>query len=89
LTIPSSYEMVDMFLLVIKKAINNIGLKVGDIVLKKNKFVYHLKNLYNIIFLEDVNKSVQIDRIMEYKVKYSTYFFTLPFLSLLLFLYYP
>ncbi|XP_060850963.1 uncharacterized protein LOC132929551 isoform X1 [Rhopalosiphum padi] len=73
LTIPSSYEMVDMFLLVIKKAINNIGLKVGDIVLKKNKFVYHLKNLYNIIFLEDVNKSVQIDRIMEYKIERNSF----------------
>jgi len=60
--------MVNMFLLVIQKAINNIGLEVGDIVLKKNKFVHHLKNLYNIIFLEDVNKSVQIDRVMEYKV---------------------
>lgn len=62
--------MVNMFLLVIQKAINNIGLEVGDIVLKKNKFVHHLKNLYNIIFLEDVNRSVQIDRVMEYKVKY-------------------
>lgn len=59
--------MVDMFLLVIQKAINNIGLEVTDIVLKKNKFVYHLKNLYNIIFLEDVN-NVSIDRIMENKV---------------------
>lgn len=65
-----------MFLLVIQKAINNIGLEVRDIVLKKNKFVYHLKNLYNIIFLEDVNKSVQIDRVMEYKVKlYDTIIF--------------
>jgi len=62
--------MVNMFLLVIQKAINNIGLEVGDIVLKKNKFVHHLKNLYNIIFLEDVNNTVQIDRVMEYKVKY-------------------
>ena len=59
-----------MFLSVIQKAINNIGLEVRDIVLKKNKFVHHLKNLYNIIFLEDVNKSVQIDRVMEYKVEY-------------------
>jgi len=66
--------MVDMFLLVIQKAINNIGLVVRDIVLKKNKFVYHLKNLYNIIFMEDVNKSVQIDRVMEYKVKYILFF---------------
>lgn len=64
-----------MFLLVIQKAINNIGLEVGDIVLKKNKFVHHLKNLYNIIFLEDVNKSVQIDRVMEYKVKYILLFY--------------
>jgi len=67
--------MVNMFLLVIQKAINNIGLEVGDIVLKKNKFVHHLKNLYNIIFLEDVNKSVQIDRVMEYKVKYILFFY--------------
>lgn len=66
--------MVDMFLLVIQKAINNIGLVVRDIVLKKNKFVCHLKNLYNIIFMEDVNKSVQIDRVMEYKVKYILFF---------------
>ncbi|CAH1722627.1 uncharacterized protein LOC114130709 [Aphis gossypii] len=73
LTIPSSYEMVDMFLLIIQKAINNIGLVVGDIVLKKNKFVYHLKNLYNIIFMEDVNKSVQIDRAMEYKIERNSF----------------
>lgn len=66
-----------MFLLVIQKAINNIGLEVGDIVLKKNKFVHHLKNLYNIIFLEDVNKTVQIDRVMEYKVKYVLVFLSL------------
>jgi len=69
--------MVNMFLLVIQKAINNIGLEVGDIVLKKNKFVHHLKNLYNIIFLEDVNKTVQIDRVMEYKVKYVLVFLSL------------
>ncbi|XP_025195243.1 uncharacterized protein LOC112594591 isoform X2 [Melanaphis sacchari] len=73
LAIPSSYEMVDMFLLVIQKAINKIGQEVGDIVLKKNKFVYHLKNLYNIIFLEDVNKSVQIDRVMEYKIERNSF----------------
>lgn len=58
-----------MFVLVIQRTINNIGLKVGDIFLKKNKFVHHLKNLYNIIFLEEVNKNVSIDRVMEYKVK--------------------
>lgn len=62
--------MVDMFLLVIQNAINNIGLQVRNIVLKENNFVLHLKNLYNIIFLEDVNKSVSIDRVMEYKVKF-------------------
>ncbi|XP_022182508.1 uncharacterized protein LOC111042242 isoform X1 [Myzus persicae] len=73
LTIPSSYGMVSMFLLVIQKAINHIGLEVGDIVLKKNKFVHHLKNLYNIIFLEDVNKSVQIDRVMEYKIERNSF----------------
>lgn len=61
--------MVDMFSFVIQKVINNIGLKVRDIVLKKNKFVNHLKNLYNILFLEEVNKSVSIDRNLEYKVK--------------------
>lgn len=74
--------MVDMFLLIIQKAINNIGLVVGDIVLKKNKFVYHLKNLYNIIFMEDVNKSVQIDRAMEYKVKYILFYFTVLHLTM-------
>ncbi|XP_015364270.1 PREDICTED: uncharacterized protein LOC107162071 [Diuraphis noxia] len=73
LTMPSSYEIVNMFLLVIQKSINNIGLEVGDIVLKKNKFVHHLKNLYNIIFLEDVNKSVQIDRVMEYKIERNSF----------------
>lgn len=73
LTIPSSYGIVNMFLLVIQNAINNIGLEVGDIVLKKNKFVHHLKNLYNIIFLEDVNKSVQIDRVMEYKIERNSF----------------
>lgn len=62
--------MVDMFLLVIQNAINNIGLQVRNIVLKENNFVLHLKNLYSIIFLEDVNKSVSIDRVMEYKVKF-------------------
>lgn len=55
--------------MVIKKAISNIGLKVRDIVLKDNKFVHHLKNLYNIIFLEEINKSISIDRVMEYEVK--------------------
>lgn len=60
--------MVDMFLLVIQKVTNNIGLKVTDIVLKENIFINHLKNLYNIIFLEEVNESVSIDRVMEYKV---------------------
>lgn len=60
--------MVDIFSYVIQKVINNIGLEVRDIVLKKNKFVNHLKNLYNILFLEEVNKSVSIDRNMEYKV---------------------
>lgn len=59
-----------MFLMVIQKTISNIGLKVRDIVLKDNQFVYHLKNLYNIIFLEEINKSISIDKNMEYKVKY-------------------
>lgn len=68
MTLPSNYEMVDMFLLVVQRAISNIGLKVRDIFLKENKFVHHLKNLYNIIFLEEIKKSVSIDRIMEYKV---------------------
>lgn len=62
--------MVDMFLLVVQRAIKNIGLKVRDIFLEENKFVHHLKNLYSIIFLEEINKSVSIDRIMEYKVKF-------------------
>lgn len=66
--------MVDMFLLVIQKAINNIGLEVTNIILKENKFVDHLKNLYNIIFLEDMNKSVLVDKVMEYKVKFILYY---------------
>lgn len=61
--------MVDIFFIVIQKAMNNIGLKIRNIMLKENKFVYHLKKLYNIIFLEEVNKSVSIDRLMEYKVQ--------------------
>jgi len=64
--------MVDMFLLVIQKTISNIGLEVTNIILKENKFVDHLKNLYNIIFLEDTNKSISIDKVMEYKV--NTYY---------------
>lgn len=58
-----------MFLLVIQKATTNIGFEVTNIILKENKFVDHLKNLYNIIFLEDMNKFVSIDKVMEYKVK--------------------
>jgi len=67
--------MVDMFLLVIQKAITNIELEVTNIILKENKFVDHLKNLYNIIFLEDMNKFVSIDKVMEYKVKLIFFFF--------------
>lgn len=65
---PSSYDMVDMFLLVMQKAIENIGLEVRNIILEENKFIHHLKNLYNVVFLEEVNKSISIDRVMEYKV---------------------
>jgi hypothetical protein len=61
--------MVDIFFFVVQRAINNIGLKVRDIFLKENKFIHHLKNLYSLIFLEEINKSVSIDRMMEYKVK--------------------
>lgn len=70
LTIPSCYEIVDIFFIVIQKAINNIGLKIRDIILNKNKFVHHLKNLYSIIFLEEIDKSVSIDRVMEHKVPF-------------------
>lgn len=66
--------MVDIFLLVIQKAIKNIEFKVRDIILKENNFVHHLKNLYNIIFLEEVNKSVSIDRVMEYKVVFLLFY---------------
>lgn len=59
-----------MFLFVVQEVTNRIGLKVTDIVLKENIFVNHLQNLYNIIFLEEVNKFVSIDRVMEYKVKF-------------------
>lgn len=58
-----------MFLIVIQKALLNIGLKIRDIILQDNKFVHHLKNLYSIIFLEEINKSISIDRNLEYKVK--------------------
>lgn len=57
-----------MFLSVMQEAINDSGLKVRNIVLTENKLIHHLKNLYSIVFLEEVNKSVSIDRVMEYKV---------------------
>ncbi|XP_025407134.1 uncharacterized protein LOC112681083 isoform X2 [Sipha flava] len=73
LTSPSSFEMVDIFFFVVQRAINNIGLKVRDIFLKENKFIHHLKNLYSLIFLEEINKSVSIDRMMEYKIEQNSF----------------
>lgn len=69
MTVPSCYELVDIFILVIQKATNKIELEVRNIFLKENRFVQHLKNLYSIVFLEEFNKHILIDKVMEYKVK--------------------
>lgn len=56
--------------MVIQKATNKIELEVRNIFLKENGFMHHLKNLYNIIFLEEFNKNISVDKVMEYKVKF-------------------
>ncbi|XP_050422148.1 uncharacterized protein LOC126834339 [Adelges cooleyi] len=68
-----SYEIVDIFVLVVQKVLDNIGMKVRDIILKDNKCVHHLKTLYNIIFLEDMTKTVTIDRETEYKIERNSF----------------
>ncbi|XP_050538872.1 uncharacterized protein LOC126904157 isoform X2 [Daktulosphaira vitifoliae] len=69
LTKPSSFEIVDILVFIVQKALDSIGIVVRNIILKKNKCINHLKTLYNIIFLEEVTKTVTIDRTLEYKIE--------------------